>query len=527
MRLLPTLIGLLNIALLFIIARRLFSLRTAIIASLLMSIAYWHVFASYMTEMDGSFMMSIYLIAFALYFNYRDSDEKNKEKSNEKDKQREKRNWFILLVLWCMFAIIFKISAVFIPVIIAILFFFDNRVIDFGKFIENVKSKKIGSNLINTINIEQLKKTLFQALILLLSSAAAYVLLFVSIYYFSPGYFNSIYSHLVPAERASANILFGFSRIIAYLVLWGSPLLFGVALFSIIYPDYSSEIKKNMLPFVLWIIIPVLGYSFGSRIAAVDRYLAVIIPALCLLSALFIDVLLEKTDKTKKTIIACSALLFFLFLNFIASFKYEYIVHDLSGYMRNAISLKWNFWFPFYGAGGPVFLVPFLVIAASLSILFSLFIISAYFIRKKQSGHITIILFIGISIAFSLFIAQEFLFQVYSPNIYGEMQNSAKYLDEVYKGGPVYSTSPTIKFYSKVDETKFIHFDSNLEKEAKQLNQTIHAGGGTIVWVDYPKLKQDSLRAKLARQCTLLREFKDKNITIVKVYDCNNLAGRS
>lgn len=471
LRFLGFVIGLINLCLVFILAKKLFDIKTALFSVFLMAACYWHLFSSYMVERDGSLLMFFFLIVSLLYLKFRNSNQ---------------YKWLFFASFVCGFSLLLKSSAIFISAMLFFFVIYDNR-----KNLWN-RRKEIFTVFFNIVIFD----IIFYAGWLLFS------------YHFAADYYLSMFSHSVPLNYVSFSVL-SVLREFGYILLWGSPLLFFLTLLSI----GNSEKNKSYL--LIWLLVVIFGYSVSSYGGAIDRYLSVLIPVLCILSARFISKIKFTSNQIKSGII--TFLFFLLFLNVLSLTKHEYIYHNLKQYLLNAISLKWNFLFPFYGAGGPSFMIPFTAIAISI-ILSSLLFLFVIFSKKHKIT--AIMLFIAISFAFNLFIIQEFIFNSYSVDISKATYDMSDSYASSGKNDILYTNAVTIPILLNMEKERVTILRCPVGNNScwDKLSASMKSTGGTVLIVDFPKKLPESNLKKSIQDCKFIRTFDSLNIT--REYEC-------
>ncbi len=475
LRFLSFIIGLINLFLVYILAKKLFDEKTALISVFLMAVSYWHLFASYMIERDGSFLMLFYLTASLSYLKFKES---------------KKFIWLYLASFICGISLLLKSSAVFISAMLFFFVIYDNR-------------KKLWSSK--------------REILIAFSSIAFFDIFFYGgwllfSYFFAKDYYFSMFTHAIPLNYLSFSVL-SVLREFGYILLWGSPLLFGLTLLSI---KNHQKTQKSRSYLLIWLLVIIIGYTSITYGGAIDRYLSVLIPVLSILSASFISYV--KFTKNQIKFGAIFSILFFILLNAISSIKQEYIYHSLKQYMLNAITLKWSFFFPFYGAGGPSFLVSFSAIAVSIIISFLMLFCAV--ISKKYKKEASI-LFIAVSFAFTLFVVQEFTFNLHSVDVSKATYDMAASYAISGKKGMLYTNAAAIPIILSMEKerVKILRCPVNNNSCWNELSDSMKSSKGAVLIVDFPKKLPDSNLKKSIEGCEFIKSFDALNIT--KEYRCS------
>lgn len=487
------LFALINIFLVYTIAKKVFDRKTALFSTFLLAISYWHCIESYILDRDGNFLIFFYLVILLLYLYYRET--------------KNKRYLWLGALISIPYMFI-KISGVLITAILFISILYDNKIFQF-----------LFKNVRNLLNIEIYRKSNFKIAFFeispfILANILSYLIFIGGTFLLSPEYFSALLTQeAIPIEFFTASWIKSIAREIIYLFLYGSPLLIGLSILSIIHFH-----KKKVL-FLFWLFVPILAYSKIPYAGALERYLSVILPPLCILGGAF----LAKLNLRKKQYWLLGGVLFFSFLllNIFSLFKAEYLQHNINEYFLRAATLKWHFLFPFYGAGGPAFLVPFWVVAISvlLSMLFLVFAI--FFLKHKKIFFIFLTLFLAVSLSFNLYILQEFNFSIHSPNIRAGFNDLLQELN-TESTDKIYTNIGSIRVYTDRD-IQFIRLWCPKDDYScwSELDSKIKTTGGAAYILDFPRTFESSMRSTIIeKNCQLRKEISDKQARIGMIYDC-------
>ena len=495
MRSTSLLIGMINIILVYLIAAKMFNKKTALLSVLLMALSYWHCFESYMIDRDGVLLMLFYLLILFFYIKYCES--KNKL-------------WLLPGAAISALCIFLKVSGMLITGVLLLAILYDNKIF-FELWINRKQFWKL-----RKYDLSKFKIAFFEISPFIIANIMGYAVFTCGIYLLNPYYYHMLYTtqESVPLEFFGAALWQSIPREMIYLLLYGSPLLVGLTVLSIL-----NWHKKKFL-FLFWLLVPVIIYSKVPYTGALERYLSVIIPPVCILSASF---LADTSFKNKKYNVLGLIVggLFFALLNIFSLIRSEYLFHDIKTYMLRALMLKWNFLFPFYGAGGPAFLVPFWILALSIGLSIVLLVLMIIFNKKKKYFYLFLLLFLAIAGAFNLYVLQEFNFHIHTPNINKGFQETLSELQNE-TNTVVYTNIGAIRVYSDKN-IKFISMRCPKKDTAcwNRFDKAMKLFGGAVYILDFPQTFEKSERKKVIDvNCELRKNISDKQATIGYIYDC-------
>lgn len=494
MRSTSLLIGMVNIILVYFLAARIFNKKTAMLSIFLMIISYWHNFESYMIDRDGILLVLFSLLIICFYIQYRAS---------------RNQLWLLPGAVTAGICMFLKISGIFITAVLFLMILHDNKI-----FSELWANRKQFWKL-RKYDLPKFKTAMFETGVFVMANILGYAVFSLGAYLLDPHYYGILFTQeIAPLEFLRAPFWQSIPREMIYLLLYGSPLLLGLTVLSLIKWN-----NKKFL-FLSWLLVPILFYSKVPYAGALERYLSVIIPPLYILSA---SVLAEFPFKNKKYNILglITGVLFFVLLNIFSLIRSDYLFHDVKEYMLRALMLKWNFLFPFYGAGGPAFLVPFWVLAVSIGLSMALLALALVFYKKKKHFYLFLVLFLAIAGAFNLYILQEFNFHIHTPNINkGYQETLAELQNEPHT--VIYTNIGAIRIYSDKN-IKFVYMRCPKKDTAcwNRFDKAMKLFGGAAYILDFPRTFEKSERKKVIdANCNLRKEITDKQATIGYVYDC-------
>jgi hypothetical protein len=488
--------ALVNIFLVYLLAKRIFDVKTAVFSAFLMIFSYWNCFDSYTFNRDGLFLMFFYLIIIFLYVIYRQSGSK-------------KYSLLILAAVISMPYILIKISGVFITGILFLMILLDN-----GVFHELWKNRK-HFWIFKKYRKNKFAKAVLEIIPFVLANFVAYLLLAIGSWIWNKPYFEILFrsGEIAPLEFFGGPIVQSVGREVIYLFLYGSPLLIGLTILSLIYFN-----KKKYL-FVFWLLVPIIIYAKLPYAGALERYLSVIIPALCILSGSYLAKI--KIDKLRLRILIVLGIGYFLLLNLFSLIKSEYLVHSIKEYGIRAVTLDWNFLFPFYGAGGPTFLIPFWTIAISFWLSFIFLTVAIMFYRKKKIFYLIFMCFLAVSGAFNLYVLQEFNFSLHAPSVNKGFNELLDRLD-YENASVVYTNIGAIRIYHD-DSIKFVYLRCPKKNTLclDKYGELIRRFGGAAYIIDFPQRFENSQYYDLLEDnCELREKISDKQAVLGYIYDC-------
>lgn len=481
MRFLSILISVINLSLVFFMAKKIFGIKGGLFALGLMTFSYWHIFESFTIGRDGSFVMLLYIAIFYVYIKY-----------------QENSNMFYLLLISVLITIFLfiKSSGVLVIAMLLLLLLKDRHF--FQIFILNCRT----CNFKQILYSRQIQKMLAEFIFLIIP-VCAYVsfLLFICNWNFEM--FSAMYLHAAPTSMISFT-LFSVLRVFIYLVLWGSPLIFGLAVLSL------SKYEWKKFPFLIWILVPIIAYSFAEYRGSVDRYLSVVIPAMCILGGAFLGSI--KISRKARLIFATAA--GFIAFQLLSIIQVEYIPHNISQYLINFITLNWNFIFPFYGASQPTFMVSFIVIGITLALSGLLF--ACYLLKIKRD--LVFLLFVSLTFSFSLVVIEECDFHPFFPDFKTAIADTVNYVKQNNLPMPIITPHRWLRLHFGIDYSKMIIFDKR-NIDIKVVDQ-IKKQGGTLVLIHYPNNPYESVIDALPG-CRLNKELIYNDIRMSSIYNCD------
>ncbi|MBN1157289.1 glycosyltransferase family 39 protein [Candidatus Woesearchaeota archaeon] len=479
MRLVPLLMGLVNIWLTYVLSKKLFGQKTALIAAAIMSLSFWHLLASFLIEYDGPFLTFFWLLFFHSYVNY---------------EATKKTRWLLGTGAALGFGLLTKLTAGLMFMALAAYLLLSRR------------------------NIKYVIRT--SALIFFTGFAIFSIFPILSLI-INPAYMIRILSH---SETLSlVPYLFSPVRTFIYLVLWATPLLAGLAFFSI-FIGKKKDLQKKML-FLSWFGTVTIFYIFTKYVAAIDRYMSVMIPALCILAGYSISYIFERKDFMRAALFSLATLVFLNLLNFVKS---QWIGHDVMGYLRNALLLKWDFIFQFHGGTGPSFMTSFIPLGAGIVLcgISFIYLLSAFARKDNKQIRAGMLIFVFLSLGFNLFLVQSFIIKAPYPDVGKNSLEMIDYLNKMEWGDKkVFLTDTNFGLYLKNPEQTTVvgYFFTNKSVEMDAVKVYSDKNGAILVISNYPKKPLYEPLWRFAETCRLEKEFIKKGFSLGYIYVCDKL----
>jgi hypothetical protein len=470
-RFVPYVFGVINLALLYLFAKRNYGRKVAYGSVFLMAASFYASLASLQFDVEGSMIMFTVLATFFSYKEY----------------ERSKKSfWLILCGLFLGATFVNKYNTVYIAVVLGIYSLVQSKY-DFRKTFKDLFP----------LGLSALSVVLFYLWIAVVSS---------------PNWWNFV--SIVGVQRY-VGVPFNPIALFMFL-LWSTPLLFGFYILSIV-----SWKKENRL-YVLWITIPILFYTFISPFGAFDRYLMNTIPAMSILGGIY----LSKIRFNRKHIIFASmiSVISYLFMLVLNSIPLRYVSRSPSSYFQHLLSFNFNFLFSYTSSSGPTFGVSFLIILITfcLSAVLLFFIVISK--RTLKFATFCLVLFLAINIAFNAILIQEQIFHVQGSNPSQATYDMLAYVKEHNLSYPIYSNDSGILFYIDKDyrtsnETIGLP-DNELDAEATQTINQVNSVGGTILLLNWPPIPKESPIHSITKLCLLEKEWNSNGNMIGQIYIC-------
>lgn len=481
-RMIPFGFGLMNLFLIFYLAKIISDRRSALWASFLFVISFYSLLASLMVDVDGAVMPFFFLIMAIGYYQLR-------TKSFELN--RGKWKWIVLLILGAVAGFLIKVSFI-LPI--------------FALFLDFLIEKGIFGD----------KKMVLKYVVFgFLGLISLALVLFLSKFIFP--FFNLEYSFNYWKHFANSGFLNRgwFQTFIQFAksIMYTSPLL--------VLPTFfvEKEMFKKFRPFFLFVLIATVFYLFvfDFSIGALDRYFQFLVIPLCIVSgSVFSGVFDSKDTKLSRldfifiATLSISILLLQFFNHFVPP------LYPKTEWVQRIFHLKWGFLFPFTGGSGPTgFYVSFLFIiivwACSL-----IFVISGLRIKNLRKKAIFAILVLGI--LYNGVFIEEYLLGKINGSPYQLFQDSKEFIREN-------QNIKQVVVYNDIGgfEIKQLGKYGRRMYAAPQFEQTyvdyFKTFSGHVLYIDIPQIGQNNFYSNYLASCEQIYKKSDKYIT-AKILDC-------
>jgi hypothetical protein len=484
-RLIPFAFGLVNLFLIFYLAKIIFNKKTAFWVAGLFTISFFSLLASLMVDVDGAVMPFFFLLMAIGYYKLR---------VTKYELRSTNWKWLALLIIGTIGGFLIKVSAA-LPICAFALDFAIEK---------NVFKDK--------------KKIIKYAGFGILGAAALIAVLFLAKFVFP--FFNLEYSFKYWLHFANSSSFLNRGWLQTFIqfaksIMYTSPLLILPAFFI------DKEIWKKTRPFFLFIFIGLSFYlfAFDFSIGALDRYLQFLVMSLCIISgAVFAktfedkETKLEKKDFISISIISVSIFVLQLFNQFVPP------LYPKTEWIKRVLFLKWNFLFPFTGGSGPTgFYVSFLFIALIwiCSIIFALSFLKIKNIKKRA---LFCILVLGL-LYNSVFI-EEYLFGKINGSPYGLFEDAKEFIvkDKNINKVVVYNDIGGFEIMQTGKYARRMYATPQFEQTYIDFFKTF---SGHILYIDIPKIGDNNFYSDYLNSCKNIYEKKDQYIT-AEILDCQN-----
>ncbi len=429
LRLTPLLFGLTTIYITYLIANEIYGRRIALLSSFILSISFYHVWASLQVDVDGSLLTLLITVCIYSYHKFSKTDD---------------NKWLIASGLSFGFAMLAKYSAIWLLLILLL----------YGVFYSKQDVKSI-------------------VFITLIGAA------FFSFFPLAVVLINKPYIFIETFGHSSRNLLqfglfspfsltFALLQNIMFLFQYATPLLPICSVLAL----YNRKKEENLL--FLWVTVYLLFYTFMFKRPIMPRYLMVIIPPMGILTAKVIsEIFIEfrKSDMLRLAFATIISMVVIVILKAFLIINFNYI-----RVFKSVIEIS-PFWYG--GTGGPPFFIytySFLFVSI-LSIWLFIFLIFAKTFSKNRFKFAMIAL-ISLSLAFNIIILHESV----SPVIGPDYSDTVFRLVDFYKGNemssPLYSVNEEIPFY--------LELNNYYDLEAPNTRANIKQIGGTVLFLNVP-----------------------------------------
>lgn len=483
-RAIPIIYSIFGLIFIYLIAKELYGNKAGHCALFLSLFCFWPYIASLQVDIDGAILSAFYAGTFYFYIMY---------------EKYQKKRYMLLTGVFLGLGLLSKLSGILGFVILGLYAL--------------VKNKSLFKTVRNLFVPFAIGTGIF-----ILSISILYMVV-------APDIFTLLFFH--SSQRLTLKPSFVN---IVYILLWGTPLLIGMMLLNI--KDYS---KEDLL-FYIWPSFITVFYFFISKpfLAPFDRFLMPILPAMAIIGGKYIS----KLNFTKKTkiLFIFSFGMYLLVLELLNSFM-TFDTHNIANYFNKVLSFDWNFYFPITGPSGPTFGLSFVTIG--LTSLVSFVLLALYFILnkiQKRPFYNILAAFVGLNLAFNLFLIQESILYLQGPNISKKSLEAIDYVKNNYNEQIIYTNFVSVPYYlgrhksllsafllNKNDDNMHLFNYNSGEKFAVSMSTRFKEQGGIVVLFNYPIFGEENPILQKIRKCQTIKEFKDKSLTVATIFDCGNL----
>ena len=491
--------GIMTAILVYLLASELYDKKVAIWSVLLLAISAWHVLGSTSISFDGAFLTFYFTLVIYLYVKYIHT---------------EKKLWLIAAGVAFGLAMLTKLNAILlIPILFIHSYIFRYRYIKRGALVFFREFFTIG---------------LFAILVFSLFPIAALLT--------DWSYFTVVTSHTSVFSNSSLNfLLLGIQYLHAFI--WIGPLYFGLYVLSLVRlwnnkdknikkknkTDHgkNNENKKDYLMHI-WVIVVFLFFTFGvqENFRPLERYFFVMFPAICILGANVINDHLHDLKNAKKTLlIFLSIFLLFSVLIYALNLMHNDILqfYPKTNFANAVVSGNWMFLVPFTGDQGPIGVyVSFASIALAFGVSMIIIAIMLFKPGKRKSKSFSLILFIlflAVALSFNMFMIQEQAFSLTNPNIdFSSKRVLAYALSHDLKEPILIFRNYALQHYLESRYSLLDRLDFHNENTFS-LEDSLPSGG-SMIFVDFPKMNEQSALWNQSHQCKLL--YKEESAYIVE-----------
>ncbi len=471
-RTIPLIFGMATIGLMFFMARRFYSTKTAVITSGLMAIGYWHMLASLVVDIDGAVLTFFAMLMSYFLLLYEDGHAKK---------------YIILSGLAFGLSLHAKFAAFLIlPVI-------------FVYLIVRLKEHKITGALKTTLSILFLGLLVF-SIFPISSFIIGQPEIFLNSFSHSGGY-----TSFEPTTRP-----------IMVMFVFGTPLFILLSIAAIKNWRHSKNLFFLLFVFYFLLMYSLFLGSIGTE-STYEKYLMITIPAMSLLAGDFISRVSFSKKLLGMLIVVSFAAMFLMNIP-----TADYIDHSVPEYQRRALSVltsmdvgslsEWNYNFPLMGNVQPGFWINFYSLAI-MSIISGLLFIS-YVIKRSR---LVFTIFLAVMISMNLFYIQEFIIHGTHPDINKPTYDMADFYNTNYPDRPLYTNAITLAFYTHKTDDYFVGSTDDTKDQALAAKA---AGAVMLLTEYYPNIHKDSQAWKNINTCRLELEFSDKGFVVGRAFVC-------
>ncbi len=481
-RLIPLGFSILNFFLLGWLAYVLFKNKFVVLSVLfLFTISFYSVLASLMVDVDGAVMPFFLLLLSIGYFKFKDSN-------------FSEHKWLSLIAIGAFGGFLIKMSAL-LPIFA---FAFDFAI-----------EKRALSD----------RKKILKYFLWFSVSLGVLLFLLISSKYIFPT-FNLEYSINYWKHFANSSGFASrgwFQTLIQFIkaVLYTSPLLLAPLIFI------DRAIISRLRPLILFVFGALLFYIvlFDFSIGALDRYFQLFVVPFSLVSGvIFQKHFFGGNDPFSKNKLFIVAILLTSFI-FLIQFINQAVppLYPKTEWINRAISLKWNFLYPFSGGSGPI---PFYVSFAFLALSWiSVSILALWGKIRNISRREILFLVLILGLSYNLVFIEEYLFGKINGSSSYIIKNIEKYIesDSKIKFVTVYNDNGGWDIQSIGKYRKRLYIDPKFDIVEKVA--TLNKYKEHYMVVDIPHIDENTPYAKYFSGCNIVYEDK-RGVINGFVYDC-------
>jgi 4-amino-4-deoxy-L-arabinose transferase-like glycosyltransferase len=470
MRLTMALFSLINLSLIYLVAKEVYDCRTAMIAVALTSVSFYAFLASVQVDVEGSIIMFLYLLFAYCFVKLKES----------------KVKWSLLGIIFGLALLVKSNTLLLAPI--------------------------LGLSLLLTSK-DLIKSTIDTAKVSFIGVAIFSMFPLVSLLYVAD--ISHVFAY---GGRVLALNLSGLAPMM--FLFWATPLLLGLAVLSIL------KLEKKDYFFISWIIVPFVFFSFFIIQRDFSRYFMILIPPLVILGSKFISTFRFK----RKDLLACGVLtiIYFGVLLVLNAQPLKYVPRHMSSYISELNSLNFNFLFSYTTSSGPTFGVSFATIALTIFLSAAL-LLSFLFFRGKPIAKFIFIIFIAVNLAFNAFLVQEFVFHTQGPDPSQATYDLVDYFSEQELSYPVYTNDEGIMFYLDNSYWDVIQRpngliiplpDNELDVDITSVLGRVKNEGGTVLLLNWPQIPKNSLVWNIVSGCDIVKTFSSEDYILGQVFTC-------
>jgi hypothetical protein len=476
-RFIPLMFGVVNIVLIFWLARIIFkSRRIAFWAAFLFTISFYSVLASLMVDVDGAVMPFFFLLMAIGYYTWKELNWKPSW-------------WIALIIVGAIGGFLVKLSALVPVVAFALDFAFEKNVFKYKK--------------------EILKFTGYAVL-----AALAFVVILIGSKLIFP-FFNLEYSlkywehFLIFENRGWFQTFIQFAKAILYT----SPLLIIPAFFI------DKGIWKKTRPFFFFIFVGLFFYlfAFDFSIGALDRYFEFLVVPLCIIAGAVYAHYIQNVERSKTFGVMLVVSLAIFFIQLLPHFTPP--LYPKTEWLQRLVTLKWNFLFPFTGGSGPSgFYVSFLFMA--LMWLAALVLLVLFFTKRVTRQSLVMSLLV-LGIVYNIAFIEEYAYGKINGNTSALIQHASSFIASrpEISNVTVYNDTGGWEIQAMNKYLKRLYIDPKFDIQEKVAN--LNKNKFYYMVVEIPYIDPTSVYARYFASCKTIYTERDSAI-LARVYDCRN-----